>query len=149
MSQKNSWVYFSDPRCLWDENLRQASLRVPEVMSELQKIQKQTQNHKIMNSLWFNEDLEMLTEHWQGYLFNVIQRGLFQRLKKVLKTESLVVIRSQTQLEALLKECDLTLADIDLWAIGPIHDLRVTQWMSQGLVVHHFLEQSLFQQELI
>lgn len=146
---KTSWVYFSDTRCLWDENLRQSYLRVPEVMHELNKIQKENLEINFLNSLWFNSDFESLSPHWQGYLFNVMQRGMFNRLKKFLKTETLVVIRSHQQFETLLSECDLQLSEIELWLIGPVDDLKINNWVRRGLHVRYFLHENIRQAELI
>ncbi len=137
MRTNSFYVYFADSRCLQREEVRRFCLRIPEVISELKKAQKESTHDDIFILLWNDEVFQNIELQEQIFLFNVIQRGLFHRLKKI-QLENPVVLRTKAELlEVLNSEMK------EVWLVGPLVDEAGLHFMKNGGQMHNILEQDL------
>ncbi len=130
------FVYFADSRCLQREEVRRFCLRIPEVATEIRKIQKEAKHDDVFLLLWEAEEFRALDFQEQIFYFNVIQRGLFLRLQKKIKGEG-NVLRTEEELAQLHSEELVP----EVWIIGPLTDTAGLQFMKSGGVLRNFLEE--------
>lgn len=136
MELDSYYVYFADSRCLQREEVRRFCLRIPEVISELKRAQKESLYDDIFILLWNDEAFQNLDLQEQIFLFNVIQRGLFYRLKKA-KPGSAVVLRTKDELLQVLESDN----EKKVWIIGPLIDSAALTFMKNGGCIHNILEE--------
>jgi len=122
MSAEVLFVYFADSRCLQREEVRRFCLRIPEVASEIRKIQKESLHDDVFLLLWEAEEFRALDFQEQVFFFNVIQRGLFLRLQKKMKAEW-NVLRTEKELAQLHAEEPAP----EVWIVGPLTDAAALQ----------------------
>lgn len=114
-------LYFSSGEALKDLRVREQVLRIPEVLSEIKK-HKSPCADNVQAFLNLQGGLEVWVE--------VVQRGLFQRLKSKNFRYSGLVKRSRwpkgEQLEAILLPILQSKSEIEIFVIGPgFDDLHV------------------------
>lgn len=137
MESESYFVYFADSRCLQREEVRRFCLRIPEVISELRRVQKESSYDDVSLLLWNDEFFQSLELQEQIFFFNVIQRGLFQRLKKK-QLGAPVVLRTEGELAQLLSA---EMNRKEVWLIGPLTDISIIHFMKNGGRVRNFLEE--------
>ncbi len=137
MDASSFYVYFADSRCLQREEVRRFCLRIPEVISELKKAQKESAHDDIFILLWNDEVFQNLELQEQVFLFNVIQRGLFHRLQKI-RHGDCVVLRTRAELFEILN-----LETKEVWLVGPLVDDTALIFMKNGGQMHNILEEDV------
>ncbi len=137
METDSFFVYFADSRCLQREEVRRFCLRIPEVITELRRAQKESNHEDVFILLWSDEDFHNIDLQEQIFFFNVIQRGLFYRLKKV-QSGHFVVLRTKEELQQIL---DSDMENKEVWLVGPLVDSAAILFMKSGGRLRNILEE--------
>lgn len=140
MASESYFVYFADSRCLQREEVRRFCLRIPEVMTELRRAQKESNYDDVSLLLWNDDVFQSLEFNEQIFFFNVIQRGLFYRLQKRLASASVVILRTQAELEQVV---DSKGSNKEVWLVGPLVDSVILHFMKKGGRIRNFLEEDI------
>lgn len=145
MDSEGYFVYFADSRCLQREEVRRFCLRLPEVMAELRKVQRESRHEDVFLLLWNNEAFQNLDFSEQVFFFNVIQRALFYRLQKKFGNRDYIVLRTGGELNQVI-ESQTSLREV--WVIGPLMDEVLLKFMKKGGLPRNFLEEDASLREL-
>ncbi len=140
MESEGYFVYFADSRCLQREEVRRFCLRLPEVITELRKVQKESHHEDVFLLLWEKDMFGSLEFSEQVFFFNVIQRALFSRFQKRMGSRDCVVLRTEGELNQVLESVRLSR---EVWVIGPLMDEVLLRFMKKGGRLRNFLEEDV------
>lgn len=122
-------VYFTDEVLLTDPEVRRHTMRIPEVLNELKKVQPENPEWDLVVTSVLDEEFCKQSAEKKIYLVNLMQRGLWKRLKKQLDKQGTkvdLILRRDfyEEIEELLFELEVIPKNevLNFYVIGPGFD---------------------------
>lgn len=115
-------VYFADGEVLDDGEIRRQCLRIPEVQTAVNKLQK-AHDLDLVSVITLDDEFRKLNEFQQKHMKDLIQQGIFERFCRLRLPYSEIFYRSQFRsAAAVVKEIKFLLRGgepCDIYVVGP------------------------------
>lgn len=122
-------VYFTDDVLLSDAEVRRHTMRIPEVLNEVRKVQSENPGWDLVVTAVLDEEFERKSLDQKQYLVHLMQRGLWKRLKKQLDksgAEVDLILRRDfyQEIQEMIEELKMTpeTEPLKFYVIGPGFD---------------------------